>query len=455
MFGMENPNLEETHPINLSPETETNKNLEQTQAQRAAQKAAQRAAQPTVKPAQPEIPPSESASESGYANTTLVTVKAAASNPPPAQPTSEPAADANLEGTMPVTLKAGDAQLEPPEPPAPPSAPPPARRPGAARPGGRKGLPWFFFPILGLAVLTAILILSGFGGYAAGIGERKTAEKTQVSQVLQEQYQLALQDIQDNQYNRARQRFEYIIGLDPNYPGVTDKLAEVLLEISTTATPTLLPQPTISPTSDGRDSQQQFDQAQQDLAASDWTKALDDLLKLRKADPAFRTVEIDGMIFLALRNSGRDKILKQADLEGGIYDLTLAEKFGPLDSEAQGLLSWSSLYITGASFWDIDWEQVVNYFSQVAPQLPNLTDGSGMTANERLRLGLFEYGNSLANKGQYCKAVKAYQDSIAIAPDPKVQSAGELAAKGCSGEEQPQPGATQKPGKKPKSTPQP
>ena len=240
---------------------------------------------------------------------------------------------------MPVTLKASAAGPEPPELPAPPAVPPapPAPRRTTARPGGRKGLPWFFFPILGLAVLVAILILSGFGGYAAGIGERKNAEKTQVSQVLQEQYQLALQDIQDGQYNRARQRFEYMIELDPNYPGVTDKLAEVLLEISTTATPTMLPQPTISPTSDGRDNQQQFDQAQQDLAASDWTQALDDLLRLRKADPAFRTVEIDGMIFLALRNSGRDKILKQADLEGGIYDLTLAEKFGPLDLEAAGI----------------------------------------------------------------------------------------------------------------------
>ncbi len=328
MFGMENPNVEETRPINLSPETETNQNLEQTQAQRAAQ--------PTIKQVQPETVQPESASESGYTDTTLVAVKAAVANPPPAQPTPEPAADGELEATMPVTLKASVAQPEPPEPPTPPAVPPPASPRNTARPGGRKGLPWFFFPILGFAILIGILVMSGFGGYAAGIGERKNAEKTQVSQVLQEQYQLALQDIQEGQYNRARQRFEYIIKLDPSYPGVTDKLAEVLLEISTTATPTMLPQPTISPTSDGRDSQQQFDQAQQDLAASDWTLALDDLLKLRKADPAFRTVEIDGMIFLALRNSGRDKILQEADLEGGIYDLTLAEKFGPLNFRSPG-----------------------------------------------------------------------------------------------------------------------
>jgi len=455
MFGMENPNTDETRPIDLSPETESNQDLEQTQANPAAQLVA--------KPAPPETVQPEPASESGYATTAPVAVSAADSKQPQPQSPSEPVNGAGLEAggletSLPVTLKASPTPPVEPALPAspadqPPAIPPPTARHAAVKSGGRKGIPWFFFPILGLAILIAIVLLSGFGGYAAGIGERKNAEKTQVSQALQEQYQLGLQDIQDGQYSRARQRFEYIIQLDPNYPGVTDKLAEVLLELSTTATPTLLPPPTVSPTTDTRDKQQQYDQARQDLAASDWTKAIDDLLKLRKADPAFRTVEIDGMLFLALRNQGRDKILKSADLEGGIYDLTLAEKFGPLDSEAQGLLSWSSLYITGASFWDIDWEQVVSYFSQVAPQLPNLRDGSGMTANERLRLGLFEYGNSLANKGQYCKAVKAYQDSLAIAPDAKVQAAGELAAKGCSQGDQPV--NTPKPGKKPKATQQP
>jgi len=58
----------------------------------------------------------------------------------------------------------------------------------------------------------------------------------------------------------------------------------------------------------------------------------------------------------------------------------------------------------------------------------------------------------LVGKGQYCKAVKAYQDSLAIAPDPKVQAAGELAAKGCSQGDQPQTSTTPKPGKKPKAT---
>ena len=329
--------------------------------------------------------------------------------------------------------------------------PPPIRRPGAVKRKRSKGLPWFFFPLLGLAVLLLVFVLSGFGGYSSGIAQRKSAEKTQAAHAVAEQYQLGLQDMEQEAYARARQRFEYVIQLDPNYPGVTEKLADVLLALNTTATPTLLPTQTVTPTPDTRDNQQLFDQAQQALAGSDWTSAIDGLLALRKTDAAFRAVDVDGMLFLALRNRGRDKILKESDLEAGIYDLTLAAKFGPLDAEAQGLLNWSGLYITGASFWGIDWEQAVSYFSQVAPQLPNLMDGSRMTATERLRLALFEYGNVLAGNGQFCRAVKAYQDSLAIAPDPKVQQAGELAVKGCEGGGV-EPQGTPKPNKKPKPT---
>jgi tetratricopeptide (TPR) repeat protein len=239
----------------------------------------------------------------------------------------------------------------------------------------RKSFSWLFIPVLGILAMTIIAFISGLGGYFSGISIRQRAETTQVAQVAQEQYQLGLEEVAQGEYQRARQRFEYVIELDPNFPGVTEKLSEVLLELNTTATPTLLPTATVTPTPDTRDVQEHYAQAQQYLLNKDWTNAIEALLSLRKADPSYQMVDVDGMLYLALRNQGVDKILKEADLEGGIYDLTLASKFGPLDTEAQGFLNWTGLYITGASFWEIDWEQAVNYFNQVAPQLPNLRDG--------------------------------------------------------------------------------
>jgi hypothetical protein len=197
-----------------------------------------------------------------------------------------------------------------------------------------------------------------------------------------------------------------------------------------------VPTPTLTPTPDLRSEQQLYDQGRQFLASGDWDNAIDALLSLRKISPGFQTVEVDGMLFLALRNRGVSKITK-ADLEGGIYDLTLASHFGPLDTEAQAFLTWTTMYITGASFWEIDWEQVVYYFEQVAPQMPALTDGSGMTANERLRIGLYELGNRLAQSDRYCQAVARYQQSLAIAYNAQVEAALNAALPGCEQNQKP------------------
>jgi hypothetical protein len=63
------------------------------------------------------------------------------------------------------------------------------------------------------------------------------------------------------------------------------------------------------------------------------------------------------MYYFALRNHGYDLITKEGNLEGGIYHLTLAERFGPLDNTANGLREGARIYITGASFWELNWEQ--------------------------------------------------------------------------------------------------
>jgi tetratricopeptide (TPR) repeat protein len=326
-------------------------------------------------------------------------------------------------------------------PGSPPVSSKPAARPGskkkgaAARPGRKarkkSDFTWLLLPILGIVALFVVGLLSAFGGYASGIDLRRDAASTLVAGQADEQFQLGLDDLAQGNYFRARQRFEYVIQVNPNYPGATEKLAEALMFLNATATATLQSTATLTPTPDMRDQEELFNQAQQALLNSQWEQAIEGLLALRQKDETYRPVEIDGMLFIALRNSGKEKILK-ADLESGIYDLNLASQFGPLDSEAKGLQSWTELYITGASFWDLDWAQAVNYFQQVAPQMPNLVDGSGMTANDRLRVALFEYGNNLAQQGKACQAVSMYQQSLAIAPDTDVNQALERAAGACS-----------------------
>ena len=263
------------------------------------------------------------------------------------------------------------------------------------------------FSALGVIALLAIAIL---GGYSSGIGVRKSNQSTVIMQQLGEQYQNTLIDIQFQRYEIARQRLEWIIANDPSFPGAQEKLTEVLV-LSNQPTPTVTP--SLTPTPDFSGAQEAFASAQQLIAAQDWPAAIGALDETRKLGPDYEQSKVDGMYYFALRNYGYSLITQQGNLEGGIYQLTLAERFGPLDRDSNGLREGARYYIIGASFWGLDWAQAVSYFTQVQAW-GNLWDGS-MTATERYWFASMRYGDELFKNGQSCDAVAQYENAQAIA----------------------------------------
>jgi tetratricopeptide (TPR) repeat protein len=264
----------------------------------------------------------------------------------------------------------------------------------------------------GLVFLGLVLILavSALLGYRNGINRRTNSEADQMAIAAATQFELALQDMQAGRYEVARQRFEYVIGLDPSYPGITEKLAEVIMIANATATPTPSPVPTaipFTPTPDTRADEELFLQAEALVAAEEWTAAIETLKNLRKNNPNFRSIDVDGMLYLSLRQRGVKKI-GLGELEPGIYDLTLAEGFGVLDTEADSWRTWARYYITGASYWDVNWPQAIELFGQTAAQTPNLHDGSGWTAAKRYVDAIISYAQQLESEGKYCEVDDVY-----------------------------------------------
>jgi tetratricopeptide (TPR) repeat protein len=302
-------------------------------------------------------------------------------------------------------------------------------QPGSARKGRYLWVLWAF---LGVLLLALVAGGSVYAGYNSAIDQRTHYESTMVAGEASNQYILAQQDIALGNFDRARQRLEYIIKIDPNYPNVSEQLALVLTQQRITATPTMIPTPTLTPTPDYRGRDELFGQAQNQLVARDWTGAIDTLLLLRKNYPDFMVVKVDGMLFVALRNRGIDKIALSHDLEGGNYDLTLAERFGPLDAEANNWRDWAELYIRGASFWGVDWGQSVYYFSQLATAAPNLSDIAGWTASNRYLDALLGYGDWLAARGQWCDAQAQYDTYMTLLANPQVEPTAVYAADQCA-----------------------
>ena len=287
---------------------------------------------------------------------------------------------------------------------------------------------WLFLAVLLLGITT---VIGGLAGFQSGDQARQDQETAQIGNSLQEQYELGLQDLESGEYELARQRFEYILNQDPNFPGVAEKLAQAMQILYATATPTPLPPTaTPSPTPDMRPIEDLFTQARALTTNEDWNGVIDTLTNLRKVDRAYRVAEVDGMLYLALRSRGIHKILNESNLEGGIYDLALAEQFGPLDVEADAARNWARIYIIGSAFWEAIPEQAVYYFGQVASAAPYLRDASGWTARERYRGALVQYGDQLASRGEGCDALEQYERAQSIRAEesvhPKLAAAYEL-----------------------------
>lgn len=259
--------------------------------------------------------------------------------------------------------------------------------------------------LLGALALIVVVGLGAFGGYQQAINNRMIAQSEVMTQQLTEQYALALLDIAAGRYGPAQERLNFIIQNNPSFPEASQKLAEVMVMA---AIPTPPPLPTMTPTPDLSGVEEIFQRALQANNSLDWPNALANLDTLRRKDPTYRTAEVDGMYYFALRNYGYDLIIKQGNLEGGIYQLTLAERFGPLDSNANGLREGARLYVLGASFWDLDWKNAIFYFSQLYTGWPQMWDGT-MTASERYRIAAMRYGDELFAAEQWCPAYEQFQ----------------------------------------------
>ena len=155
-----------------------------------------------------------------------------------------------------------------------------------------------------------------------------------------------------------------------------------------------------------------FATAQQLIAAGDWANALTALDQMRKEAPDFNTSQVDGMYYFALRNYGVNLIQQQGDLEGGIYQLTLAERFAPLDNTAANLREGARAYIQALSYFGVNWSRAVELFRNVAggmarhvgwqherqPALPDRADA--------LRRSTLGAGAGLPGLGSVCRRRK-------------------------------------------------
>ena len=283
-------------------------------------------------------------------------------------------------------------------------APGPAQNKPRQEPAKREWKPVLFAAMFVVGALMLLGTVSGWLGYNMGERVHYAAVTETVDAYLASQFAQAVDDITVGNYVLAQERLAYILNVNPNYQPALDLLVDVEVVLIATATPTLLPAtPTPSPTPDFRPADDQFASIQSMISLKEWHQALDMLANLRQNHPDYMIVEVDGLIFLGLRNRGIQKILN-GELEGGIYDFTLAEQFGPLDGETENYRNWARLYLLGNAFWGAYPEQAAYYYGQLVSAAPSITDSSGVSAFYRYWASLLQIGEQLAKEEKWCES---------------------------------------------------
>jgi hypothetical protein len=272
-----------------------------------------------------------------------------------------------------------------------------------------------------VALVILVIGISGLVGYLVGTNQGREMRAEAVKAITDEQFQLALDDLDAGRFDIARQRFEYISKLDPTYPQVAERLAVALLALNapaSTPVPVATSTPNLAPVED------LINLAQSKILEEDWTAAIDALLALRAKDPTYRSVDVDGLLFTALRNRGMLRITLGL-MEEGLYDLSLASRFGPLDLNANRTKSLAEQYLLANSYYGLNWAIATELFAQLCFQ--------GATSDSCYKYGFsaWSYGDLLYSLNDPCGASEQYHQSLNTWDNPEYYPTATKAARSC------------------------
>jgi len=282
-----------------------------------------------------------------------------------------------------------------------------------------------------MGVLVMVIAGSAFAGYRAGLAERDRRAHQASQQAAEEQFTLGLQDLSLGRYELARQRFDYILRVDPEYPGATEQLTEATRLMSAT------PLPKDTSASETASAEVLFTRAVARSRLKDWEGTIEALTALRGIDPAYQVIQADDLMFVAMRNRGLERI-QSGLLELGLYDLYQAEQIGPVDAETDGYRLWAELYLAADSYWGLNWERAAYFFGELYASAPYFLD-----TIDRYSQASRNYADQLASAGDYCPAQEWYAKAQRLRIDSGVADPLATAQAGCLlAAATPEPGAT-------------
>ncbi len=315
--------------------------------------------------------------------------------------------------------------------PLPPAA---GRRPILSREQLRS--PVFLLILIALCVLSAAVVMAIAGGLRAGQQQRNSyATQTTVAEI-DLQYRLGVDNLATGEYGLAVQRLSWVVERAPDYPGAAERLAEArsLSEGGPDAVAATPIPPSEAGTLDER-----YAEARSFYQSGQYEAAIDRLQTIRAQDPAYRSADVQEMLYDSLTTLGVRYIRTADRLEEGIFLLEQASAIRPLDDQTEGERLLATFYLTGEQYWGLNWAVVIQNFEEIYAVAPNYQDVAA-----RLRQAYIRYGDQLAIGGAPCDAVELYQSAQRMQNDTDIQAKIQAATEACENPS-PTPGGDEPP----------
>jgi len=297
-------------------------------------------------------------------------------------------------------------------PASPVPAPAPSARP-ARRTTARRLSSTTLLIVLFSCGLLSLIVASAVGGVIIGLQDRASDRQTQADRYYQE----GLANFASGKLELAKADFEYVLRLEPAYPGAQEQIAQVTERL------TVKPTPTSAALTSAID--QLYQTGLTAYQTKKWATAIDALAQVRSIDPTYQAAQVSQYLFDASVTYGLELI--QTDrLEEAIAYLDQAAYIRPLPADAALQAQYAKLYLTARGYWNVNWEKAIERFTELYTIAPGYKD-----TFVRLVGSYVEYGNERVRAGDSCAAQKQYEEAIKLSPGAALQTKLDQAKQVC------------------------
>lgn len=261
--------------------------------------------------------------------------------------------------------------------------------------------------------LLSLIVASAVGGVVVGLQDRELNRRAEADKYYQE----GLTNFATGKLELAKADFEYVLRLEPGYPGASEQLTQVVDRLTVKPTPTSVTLTNVA--------EQLYQTAESAYRARQWRTAIDTLSQLRAFDPDYQADRVKQMLYEAALTYGTE-LLADDRLEEGIAYLDQAAYLRPLPAEAALQAQYAKLYLTARGYWNVNWPKAIESYGELYAIAPGYRD-----TFTRYVEAYIEYGNERTRAGDACTAQQQFSQALALRPDAALQAKLEQATQIC------------------------